>query len=136
MADTDYTGEGPPAPDADQRAQLAKLIAYLVERQNTGKYSPENLWALQGRQQLPSGPDPRLIDRSHLDKANVDMPIARALVDPGLDFPTAKAGPESPDRALRTLNQMDRKRPFPGAKEITVEPPKTYSLPKSAKTDG
>ncbi len=120
--------------DVQAENRLRDAFAQLLLQGNNQAVPVDAVWAAQGPRQFPKPAAPDLpIDRPELSHdRNTTLPIVRGLEDPHLDFPTAAAGPQSPDRALGTLNQMDRRRPFPDAKNVEVVGP--YKLPKSPDT--
>ena len=121
------------AQSSEDREQLAKLMAWIATNQGTGKYSPENLWALQGPWQFPEPkPNPEIRNfAAEVGPAGDRTPTRMMQETPTgpTSFPVAPAGPQSPGNAIETLNKQPEM-PFPGAKKIDVKP---YALPPSKK---
>jgi len=127
MAESSYPVGGDPVEDADpQRAMLAKLIAHIAASGNAGKYSPENLWALQGPGQFPNPPpDPGVM--------RIQRPSEQGRPDTTLPM---RVAPAPDERFLRFPQQGDPKpgegeAPFGGKGEVVG----AYELPKKQKKD-
>jgi hypothetical protein len=117
--------------------RLRDAFAQLLLQGNSQAVPMDAVWAAQGRHQFPPPPPTdNMTERPEVpgdQTTRTPMPLATDRRQQ-LGFPTAPAGPMSPDRALTTMNSDDRQRPFPNAQDIEVVGP--YHLPKSPEKTG
>ena len=119
------------AQSPEDREMLAKLMAHIATSQSTGKYSPENLWALQGPWQFPEpkqNPEIRNFAAGYGPETD-RTPTRTFEQDAQTNFPVAPAGAMAPGNAIETLNKQPELI-FPGAATVDVKP---YALPPSKK---
>jgi hypothetical protein len=118
-----------PVGDKAQREMLAQMMALIAASQNTQKYSPENLWALQGQQQglkVPPPEDPEVAwMKAFKNTAGEGNQLPqRQITSSQFDFPMAAPHGTPPGDPIAVGSP-----PF-GGKGQVVGP---YELPKSEK---
>ena len=113
-----------PSDDDAQREQLARIMAHIAASGNTGKYSLENLWALQGPPQFP--PPSSDTRRFATEVGNETDRTPARVFEPDTDLYFPQAMPGNRMTSNPWLSTDPAPAPFHGKGEV-IGP---YELPK------